>query len=60
MAKERERSGPTAEVGDEGGGHGEVELERTSTLTGSEATSTAVAKESGVTEKDRQNDRAAP
>jgi hypothetical protein len=60
MADERERTGPSDEVGDEGGGHGEVEVERTSTLTGSEATSTAVTKDTGVTEKDRQRERAAP
>jgi len=60
MADERERTRPTAEVGDEGGGHGEIELERTSTLTGSEATSTAVEKDSSVREKDRQKERAAP
>jgi len=60
MADERERTGPTDEVGDEGGAHGEIELERTSTLTGSEATTTAVPKETGVTEKDRQKERTAP
>jgi hypothetical protein len=60
MADEHERTRPTDEVGDEGGGHGELELERTSTLTGSEATSTAVAKETDVAEKDRQHERAAP
>jgi hypothetical protein len=60
MADEREGTRPTEEVGDEGGGPGEIERGRTSTLTGSEATSTAVAKETVVTEKDRQKERAAP
>jgi hypothetical protein len=60
MADDRERTGPTDEVGDEGGGHGEIEIERTSILTGSEATSTAVTKETEVNEKDRQHERAAP
>ena len=60
MADERERAKPTDEVGDEGGGPGEIELERTSILTGSESTSTAVEKETSVAEKDRQRERAAP
>ncbi|MCU1382337.1 MAG: hypothetical protein JWL71_1034 [Acidobacteria bacterium] len=58
MADERERSGPTDEVGGEGGGPGEIELERTSVLTGSEATTTAVPTETDVREKDRQRERA--
>jgi hypothetical protein len=60
MADEREGTEPTDEVGDEGGGHGEIEIERTAILTGSEATSTAVEKETIVKEKDRQHERAAP
>lgn len=58
MAEDRERTGSTEEVGDEGGGPGELELERTSAMTGSEATSTAVPAETSVDEKDRQRDRA--
>jgi hypothetical protein len=40
MADDGERSHPTGEVGDEGGTPGDVELERDSVVTGSEATST--------------------
>jgi hypothetical protein len=40
--EKRQRTGPTAEVGDEGGGEGDVELDRRSVTTGSEATSSVV------------------
>jgi hypothetical protein len=43
----------TDEVGDEGGGTGEVELKRTSVTTGSEATSTVVPSEPQIEERDR-------
>jgi hypothetical protein len=56
--EERERSRPTDEVGDEGGGPGEIELERSGALTGSEATTTAVPKDEDVRTKDRQRERA--
>jgi hypothetical protein len=45
-------SNVTDEVGDEGGGTGDVELERTSVMTGSEATSTAVPSETRVIGRD--------
>ena len=57
MADERERTGPTDEVGDEGGGPGEIEVERTSVMTGSEATSTAVPEHTEVADRDRQKSR---
>jgi hypothetical protein len=43
----------TDEVGDEGGGTGEVELKRTSVTKGSEATSTVVPSEPHIEERDR-------
>src|SRR3954469_19003432 len=42
----REREEPTREVGDEGGSPGDLELERTTVVTGSEATSTVVSRPS--------------
>jgi hypothetical protein len=51
--EERERSGPTDEIGDEGGGPGDVELDRTSITTGSEGTSSVVTKEQTVEERRR-------
>jgi hypothetical protein len=41
----------TDEVGDEGGGTGDVELRRTSLTTGSEATSTVVPSEDQIDER---------
>lgn len=49
----RDRTGPTDEVGDEGGGSGDVEIDRTSITTGSEGTSSVVPKESSVEERRR-------
>jgi hypothetical protein len=47
---ERERARPTGEVGDEGGSPGDVELERSSVDTGSEATSTVEPTDESITE----------
>jgi hypothetical protein len=49
----RERTGPTNEVGDEGGGPGDIEVDRTSITTGSEGTSSVVPKETTVVERRR-------
>ena len=43
----------TDEVGDEGGGDGDVELDRTSVTTGSEATSTVSSSATKVEERHR-------
>jgi hypothetical protein len=43
MADDGERTKPTDEVGDEGGTPGDVELERSGVVTGSEATSTVAS-----------------
>jgi hypothetical protein len=57
MTNERERTGPTDEVGDEGGGPGELELDRTSATTGSEATTTSRPEKTDVDSNDRQKER---
>jgi hypothetical protein len=57
MTSDRERRGPTAEVGDESGEPGELEFERTSVTTGSEGTSTAVPAPTAIEERDRQPTR---
>jgi hypothetical protein len=55
---ERERTGPTAEVGDEGGGPGELELKRIApVVTGSESTSTVLPAPTKSEERDRQKTR---
>jgi hypothetical protein len=46
-------SNVTDEVGDEGGGTGDVELERTSVTTGSEATSTVEPSATRIEERHR-------
>ena len=61
---DRERSGPTDEVGSEGGSPGDVELdtERVTTV-GNEATSTITSEAREIRERDRQltrDDRPAP
>jgi len=50
---ERQRARPTAEVGDEGGSPGDVELARDSIAAGSEATSTV---DSTPTDKEVRRD----
>ena len=61
---ERERSGPTDEVGSEGGSPGDVELDTEHVTTvGNEATSTIAGDETEIRERDRQltrDDRPAP
>jgi hypothetical protein len=49
----RNGTGPTDEVGDEGGGTGDVEIERTSVTTGTEGTSSVVTKKVEVDERRR-------
>jgi len=52
---ERERTGPTDDVGDEGGSPGEIELKRRNEVThGSEATSTIESEPAAEEERDRQ------
>ena len=66
MANEsdRERTGPTDEVGSEGGGPGDLELDKKNVVTvGSEATSSVAGEEEEIAERDRQltrDDRPAP
>jgi hypothetical protein len=57
MTEDRQRTGPTDEVGDEGGGSGELEVERTPVMTGSESTSTAAPEATEIEERDRQHSR---
>ena len=58
MATNRERTGPTDEVGSEGGTPGEIELNKTHSITkGSEATSTIAAAETDEEERDRNRTR---
>lgn len=49
---EPERTDPTDEVGDEGGGSGDVQIEHTSVTTGSESTSTVVSRDTRVKERE--------
>ena len=62
--REREHSGPTDEVGSEGGSPGDLELNRNyKTTKGHEKTSTVSTKETDVTERDRdltRDDRPQP
>jgi hypothetical protein len=62
--EERERTGPTEEVGSEGGSPGEIELDKIhSHLKGTEATSTVVAEDTEIVERDRnltRDDRPRP
>jgi hypothetical protein len=44
---------PTDELGDEGGGTGDLEVERTTVTTGSEGTSSVVPNETDVDERQR-------
>ena len=62
MADEAKRGGvgPTEEVGDEGGGTGDLEIERTELTTGSESTSTVIAHDTQVEERRRDRDRRTP
>ena len=48
-----ERTGPTDEVGDEGGTPGDVEIDRGSIAGGSEATSTVDMKKTRIEERHR-------
>jgi hypothetical protein len=49
----RDGTSPTDEVGDEGGGTGDLEIERTSVTTGTEGTSSVVSEEVEVDERRR-------
>jgi len=58
MATDRERMGPTDEVGSEGGSPGDVDLNKTHPVTrGSEATSTVASAETDREERDRNRTR---
>jgi hypothetical protein len=58
MENERERAGPTDEVGSEGGSSGDLELNRKHVVTeGSESTSTAATTITEVEERDRNQTR---
>ena len=58
MATNRERTGPTDEVGSEGGTSGELELNKTHPVTrGSETTSTIVATDTEEEDRDRNRTR---
>lgn len=56
--RERERRGPTDEVGDEGGSPGDVDLNKEHVVTGgSESTSTVAPTATEIEERDRQRTR---
>ncbi|HET9832428.1 MAG TPA: hypothetical protein VFP91_11985 [Vicinamibacterales bacterium] len=58
METNRERTGPTDEVGSEGGTPGDLELNKTySVMRGSETTSTVVATETDEEIRDRNRTR---
>ena len=55
---ERERTGPTDEVGSEGGSPGDIDLDRTDdVLVGSNATQNVVPADEHVHERDREKTR---
>ena len=58
MATDRERTGPTDEVGSEGGTPGDVDLNKKHVVTeGSESTSTVRPRATEIEERDRQRTR---
>ena len=58
MATDREHTGPTDEVGSEGGSPGDLEMKKTHVITeGSESTSTATPAVTEIEERDRQRTR---
>jgi hypothetical protein len=58
MTTDRERAGPTDEVGSEGGSPGELELNKKHVVTdGSESTSTVVPTVTEIEERDRNQTR---